>query len=193
MLSPSSVPDKGEVTVWDAKTGNVLWSSQDHQKNVRRLAFSADGTMVATPSDDGTIRVWDSFTGKHLKTLDPKAEGGMYSAAFSPDGKLVAGWANGGVRVWDVATGDEKLLLKGGYKPGSMTAVRFLPDGTLVTAGTAEKADGNLKLWDVTTGKLVKAFADPNLSMRSMDVTADGKTIAVGTWEKSLVLVPVVK
>ena len=192
IISPTSVPAGGDVTVWDAKTGKVLWANQDHKDAIRRLSFSADGTMLATPSDDGTVRVWDSFTGKHLKTFDPKAQGGVYSAAFSPDGKLVAGWIDGAVRVWDVATGEEKHTLKG-YKPGSMAAVRFLPDGTLLTAGTSENADGNLKLWDVTTGKLVKAFTDPNLTMRSLDVTADGKTAAVGTSEKTLVLVPLGK
>ena len=191
LFDPSSAPAGGEVTVWDATSMKVLWSNQEHKNAVRRLMFSADGKQLATPSDDGTIRLWDSFTGKHQKTIDSKAEHGIFSAAFSADGKLIAGAvsSDGTVRVWNAETGELKHTFEG-YKPGSMTVVSFLTDGTLVTAGTAEKGDGNLKLWDVKTGRPLKAIADPNLTMRSMDVSADGKTVVVGTWEKSLVIVP---
>jgi RNA polymerase sigma factor (sigma-70 family) len=193
LFDASSVPAGGDVTVWDAKTGKVLWANQDHKNAVRRLAFSADGKLLVTPSDDGTVRVWDSFTGKHLKTIDAKSERGVFSAAFSPDGKLIAGaGGSDGAQVWDAETGELKHTLKAGTA-GGIAVVRFLPDGTLVTAGTSGKGDGNLKLWDVKTGKLVKALADPNLIVRSMDITRDGKTIAVGTWEKSLVLVSLSK
>jgi RNA polymerase sigma factor (sigma-70 family) len=189
LFDASSAPAGGEVTVWDAKTGKVLWSNQDHKNAVRRLAFSADGKLLATPGDDSTVRVWDSFTGKHQKTFT-KDGAYFFSTAFSPDGKLLAGAGqDGAARVWDLATGDEKQVVKGGYDTG-IQLVKFLPDGTLVTAGTAVKTDGSLKFWDVKTGKRLRAITDPSYALRSMDVSADGKTAAVGSFLKTLAIVP---
>ena len=43
------------------------------------------------------------------------------------------------------------------------------------------------------TGKAVRVLPDPNLTLRSMDVSSDGKMVVVGSWEKSLVIVPLGK
>lgn len=201
VLSANSVPSGGEVTVWEvpsvkpegfAKTGKVLWANQTQKNALRRPAFSADSKMLATPSDDGTVHVWDCFTGKQLHALDDKLEMGVASAAFSPDGKqLAAAGSDGETRIWDLTTGTVNHVLKSGIR--GIQVARFLPDGSLLTAGTAEMGDGNLKLWDAKTGKLLRAIGDPNLTVRSLAVTADGKTAAVGTGEKSLVIVPLAK
>lgn len=193
LITATSVPAEGEVTVWDVATEKVLWTSQDHTGAVRRVAFSPDSKRLATPADDKTVRVWDAFTGKHQLTITLKdEESGIYSAAFSPDGKLVAAGTAAAVHVWDATTGVE-LHTMTGNKLGSMSFIRFLPDGTLITAGTTEKADGNLKLWDAKTGKLIRTIPDPNLTVRSLDVTADGKSAVVGLWERTLIVVPLGK
>ena len=70
--------------------------------------------------------------------------------------------------------------------------MRYLPDGTLLTAGAAEKDDGSLKVWDVETGTCVKAIAKPNTSVGWMDVAVDGKTAIVGAQrrERNFMIVP---
>ena len=147
---------------------------------------------MVTPSDDTTVQVWNAATGKHLTTL-PCPDEKWYSAAFSPDGKWIAAGGSDGACVWDAGSGELKQTFKG-YTPHSILIVQFLADGTLVTGGTSEKAEGNLKFWDVKTGKLVKALPEPkNLTLRSMDISHDGKQIAIGTWDKSLVIVPIRK
>ncbi|HRS14606.1 MAG TPA: WD40 repeat domain-containing protein, partial [Candidatus Bipolaricaulis sp.] len=69
---------------------------------VRSVAFSPDGTVLASGSDDGTIKLWDVTSGTGLRTLT----GHTYpvnSVAFSPDGKTLASGSNDGtVLLWDV-------------------------------------------------------------------------------------------
>ncbi|WP_396230063.1 WD40 repeat domain-containing protein, partial [Frankia sp. CpI1-P] len=53
------------------------------------MAFSPDGSMLATAAADGTARLWDVATGQPLRTLTGH-NGSVWSVAFSPDGTLLA-------------------------------------------------------------------------------------------------------
>ena len=55
--------------VFDAATGAEI-SRLDHERQVRAVAFSPDGTRVATGSDDGSARVFDAATGAEISRLD---------------------------------------------------------------------------------------------------------------------------
>ena len=80
------------------------WATLDgHEGWVAAVAFSPDGTILATGSHDQTIKLWDAATGRELATLRGHT-GNVYTVAFSPDGSLLAsGSLDGTVRLWDMA------------------------------------------------------------------------------------------
>lgn len=68
------------------------------------LAFSPDGTLLATATDDGTIRIWDLATSRECAHLDGD-DAKLYAGWFSPDAKSLATTSvNGILRVRDWAT-----------------------------------------------------------------------------------------
>ena len=64
------------------------------------LAFSSDGSRLATAGHDGTVRIWDPSSGEQLMVLDAH-DAQVSSVAFSPDGSQLASvGAEGMVRLW---------------------------------------------------------------------------------------------
>jgi tetratricopeptide (TPR) repeat protein len=127
------------VKVWDAQTGQELLSLQKQTGFVSSVAFSPDGTRIATVGEDGSnqrkpgeVNVWDAQTGQQLLVLKGHSDF-VRSVCFSPDGKRIASTSQKEVKLWDAQTGQEVLSLQGG------SSVCFSPDGTRLASGAMVK------------------------------------------------------
>jgi len=111
------------------------------------VAFSPDGTRLATASTDGTAKIWDVRTGNLILTLVGHASA-IIDIAYSPDGKKIA-TASGDAtaKIWDAATGEELFTLTG--HSAGLSSVAFSPDGKFLATGSG---DNTAKIWDVETG-----------------------------------------
>jgi WD40 repeat protein len=81
---------------------------EGHASYVVDLAFSPDGTLLASGGWDHAVWLWDVATGEEHAVLHGYTDL-VSNVAFSPDGAtLAAGSADGTVRLWDTATGEER-------------------------------------------------------------------------------------
>jgi tetratricopeptide (TPR) repeat protein len=117
------------------------------------VAFSQDGTRIATGHYNKTATIWDAETLTALVELIGHT-GNVNSVAFSPDGKrVVTGGGDRTVKIWDTLTGATLVELKG--HTGPVTSVSFSADGTRIVSasrGTAGKP-GEVFVWDARTSK----------------------------------------
>lgn len=69
---------------------------------VQSVAFSPDGTVLATGGWDGSIKLWDARTAELVRTLN-ETHRYVASVSFSPDGALLASYSlsNDAIKLWD--------------------------------------------------------------------------------------------
>jgi WD40 repeat protein/predicted Ser/Thr protein kinase len=130
---------------------------ESHEHHVWSVAYTPDGSLLASGSADGTVKLWDATDGCLTRTLS--ADGGcVRSVAFSPDGRrLLAATENGLLWLWSSPDGDPLMTLSG-HTRGVMD-VAFSPDGALIASVSYDRT---ARIWNADTGELVTVLQHPH-------------------------------
>ena len=152
-----------------------------HKSWVRSVAFSPDGSTIATGSDDKTIRFWDARTGAPKNTITEYTSS-VRSVAFSPDGSTIAtGGSDDTIRLWDARTGAHKRILTG--HTSYILSVAFSPDGRTIASGSD---DDTIRLWDADTGTHKNTLTGHTDKIREVAFSPDGGTLASGSYDDTI-------
>src|SRR5262249_13104535 len=109
----------------------LLTTMRGHMGPIRSVAFSPDGTLLASGSDDHTVRFWDIPTGSLRRTLHGHTRW-VFALAFNPGGEVLAsGSEDGSIIFWKVESGSvlKVRLLDRQYERTNITGARGLTDG----------------------------------------------------------------
>ena len=117
---------------------------------VTDLAFSPNGDLLATTSDDSTLRIW-SVADRQMVNEYTTPPGGYWSLVFGGDGRtLVVSDLVGTVSVLDIDTGAVVRTFAG--QKNRLAELAISPDGSLVASGAD---DNTVELWSTATGELL--------------------------------------
>jgi WD40 repeat protein len=208
----ATADDGGVVIVWNSQTSRAQWVGHHAYEDpryagctamVRALAFSPDGTLLATSGLDDWIRVWESATGREIYRLPGHGLlGGSRALGFTPDGKRLASWGDDFyVRVWDLRNG--KALLEHLTRPtgldipnpndrsaqaqlkremlGFSSAV-FMPGCDRLVLGYRDKS----YVFEVATGRQLRAIPRASGFIQRPAISPDGTLLAVSGQSPSI-------
>jgi RNA polymerase sigma factor (sigma-70 family) len=156
-----------KICVWDLKGVQPTRLLSSHVDEIRALALSADGKVLACCGTG--ISLLDPVTGKVIRLL--KGLDKVRSAAFSPDGNtLLSGDESHHIRVWDVATGKEIHTISNQLN----IAAALAPTGRLLASAGTE-----IRFWDTTTWKKIRTFPGYGGGEPTLAFSPDGKLLAI--------------
>jgi WD40 repeat protein/serine/threonine protein kinase len=134
----------GAMRWLNPETGGLLATTTGgHQWPVEAVAFSDDGSQVASAAANGTVALWDPSSFKLIAAFKGHMLG-AHGVVFSPDGRRLATGSNSreAVKLWDLSTHRELMTLSG--QGVQFWFVAFSPDDRWLAACNAE---GRLHLW----------------------------------------------
>jgi len=146
------------VQVWQATTGEHVLTYGGHASSIRGIAWSPDGTRIASGALEEAVRAWDATTGNEMMTygywlgLTVAPDGkriadmdyGVGPVVWSPDGQHIASPTYlGPVGVWEARTGQNIAGYRGHV--GQVHALAWSPDGTRLATGGD---DGIVQVWE---------------------------------------------
>jgi WD40 repeat protein len=178
--TPEKDPRGWEWFYWDRMCKGELHTLKGHQGQVLAVAFSPDGSLLASAggSPNPTIKVWDTVTGKELRTLTGFTAA-VSMIVFSPDGRMLASRSSTAVTLWQVTTGKEirTLTLEG---KGTIGPVAFSPDWKTLAVGVSEGASKSIKFWDLGEQKWHGSLP-ANTDTHRLQYSPDGKRLALAS------------
>ena len=142
------------------------------------MAFSPNGSMLASGSGDHTVKLWDVETRRNIATLKHTTE--VNAVAFSPNGIILVSGIWNEVKLWDVETRRNIAALEG-Y---GFNTVAFSHDGATLASGAWRKID----LWDVATRHNIATLEGHTGSVNAVSFSSDGTTLASGSSDGTMLL-----
>jgi WD40 repeat protein len=175
------------VQVREAETGKMLGIVGRHERQIWGMAFSPDGRLLATASNDGTVRLWvwnPQRLGQPQEPLKLPVRIGGYTdrVAFSADSRCVATGGEGQtVKIWDAKTGEELHVLRA--HTGDVFSLAFSDDGQwLATAGE----DTTIRIWDAKTWELRRTLRGHTGVVNSLAFSPGSRQLASGSRDHTM-------
>ena len=159
----------------------VVHTLQGHAGSVNSLAWSPDGSHLASSSDDYTIRIWDPASARLLSTLEGHTNE-AWRLAWSPDSSRLASASHDHtIRLWDPASA--RLLSTLQAHTSWVWSLAWSPDGSCLASASSDKT---IRLWDPASARLLSTLKGHMRSVLSLAWSPDGSRLASASSDKTI-------
>lgn len=176
LVTGSGEPSRsGELKQWDVKTGALVREFKNaHSDTVQSVAFSGDGSRLASGAADKFVKVWTVADAKLLKSFEGHTHH-VLGVSLKRDGRIVvSAGADNSVKVWSLVTGEVVRTIKGFDKEATSIGHVGVGDQFVATGG-----DGKVRLINESGGD-ARSFTGAKDFIYAAAATPDGKIVIAG-------------
>ena len=174
----ASAGDSGEIKLWNLQNGTVATLGH-HDDTVNSIAFSPDGTFLASGGDDYVLKLWKVNAKHHIATrehITDRTRSQVKAVTFSPNGKMIA---TGGrhAKLWDIYTRNQIVTFK---HHDWVWTVAFSSDGKLLATGDNS---GQVNVWDLQSQQAVTQLHADSDSVYTVQFSPNDQILASAGYE----------
>src|SRR5260221_380930 len=191
------------IRLWNLSTGALIRTMTGHALNIWAIEFTPDGTKIVSGSFDKTIKIWNAARGELIRTIQGHSEA-IVDIAVSPEGQIFASASDDkSIKIWNLEDGKLLHTLIGGDE--HVQGLAFSRDGKrLISSGRDKPALGeflqnffgdseynkgvSMRLWDLTTNKMMQTFSHHANDVNDVDYSLDGKWIVSASSDQTVCL-----
>ncbi|TVU33758.1 hypothetical protein EJB05_15563, partial [Eragrostis curvula] len=187
LVASGGKDDKGFL--WKIGSLDGVLELAGHSDTVCTVAFSSDGSLVASGDLDGHINVWNAVTRTFQGTLDGSVSGFEWLKWHPRDNLIIAGSEDCNVWMWN--TDDNFIRNTFAGHSSTVTCGDFTPDGKLICTGSD---DASLRIWDPRTAQskhVIRGHGYHADGLTCLSITLDSQTVVSGSKDNSVHVVKI--
>ncbi len=161
----------GCLRLWSCAERRIVRELPSHQKAVRWLDFSLNGTRLLSADSQGEVISWDAHTWRRLCSFQTASR----AIAVSPNGLFVLSGQLSQLSWWNTTSGKVLASRTGNWL--NVLGASFSPDGAVATTGAG---DGTVALWDIASFDQKTTFVGHMNAAGGVTFSPDGRRLATG-------------
>jgi WD40 repeat protein len=171
-----------QIRLWDS-SGKLLRTFGHEFGGMSTLAFSPDGTVLASAGLDANVHFWDVSTGQRKASVADQLLA-TFAMAFTADGRqLVTGGASGAIEIVDVPTASIARRFRA--EKHAVSSISLSPDGRSIGVSYFD-VDGMsrpapLAVWELARGRILRRMTPPGAPAMTAGFTTDGRLLYAST------------
>lgn len=183
LVAGGGVPSRfGEVKLFNTADGALVRAlPEPHTDGVFGVAFSPDGSRIATCGADKYVKVFTTATGAMVRPFEGHTEYVLDVSWRGDSRSLASAGADNTIRVWDVDTGELSRTILGYDK--QVTDIRFMGDSINTVSSSGDKT---VRMHRTDNGQVLRTLVGGTDFMYCVDSTPDSRYVIAGGFDSVL-------